>query len=332
MDDRDPRPGKFDILLTFGDLVDARDKFVRGISHYEVILADRTGRKLKPLAMIRANTNGVSCCRHGKYKVALRFNMTDLRMYYPNGYIGTVNKLRIAVTPRSDHIYLPYLSFTGPIIDKTSGQIKIIAGSWHMKMPPGDAAGLSEHPRVNFALSTAFADTFGLNYDDVFINDITIKDGTEFRRLATSYDDNDPYDDSFVSVHAARRTSTGFCCPPTMLSFCDGPPCPVQMTVDYEVNTWDLTTVIKAPTYFVLTEFQANIQKEAARIGAPVNIDADTMKMEVPMATIAGRGGINSMTNTTTVRPKVVKPTADASQILLSWIAAIVAASSHLMF
>jgi len=231
--DRDPRPGKYSLFFTFGDLVNTSGKYIRGVTHYEVALVDKSGRKLKTVALVDADQNQASCCEHAKYSIRVRFNATDMKAHYPNGYYrwdSDTNPMRLAITARADPIYLPYLAFTSPIVDSTSGRVKIFKGSFLMMMSPSDASRLAQNQRVKVALGKAFARSASLAPEDVFINAIWIAGIKALRRLGAR---------AYYVVRGRRL----LCCPPSQF-FCGGPPCPVSVTVDYEITLADTVMVI----------------------------------------------------------------------------------------
>lgn len=299
--DRDPRPGRFNLLFNFGDLVNSDSDFITGITHYEVVFVDASGHMVAPLAWIDANMTGVSCCGHTKYQVVVRYNATAI-------HNGT---MRLALTARSEHLYLPYLAFSDPIIDITEGKMIMISGSWSMKMSPDDASEFVSNPKAKQALGNAFAAAMYLRVDHVFITDIWIGEDKVARRLA------DP----------------AYCCPASSTmwgDFCDGPACDVTMKVHYEVNTPHMNTVVATDAPHRRLMLQEAVEREAAAIGVLIKVT------ELPTADEPFYEGVGAVLpeapkpsgNVTVAPVTTVAQTGSASMLLFPSMAFIMAVCS----
>lgn len=332
--DRDPTAGNYYIIWTFGDLVNASNNMVVSVTHYEVAFVDKYGNMLKQVAMVDAEPNRASCCIKDKYKVSVKFNTSEMREFYPSGYDGTTDAMRLAITARDGPLYLPYFAFSQTIVDKTVGRIKIFKGAFIMKMLPDDARRLTRHKKAKRALGQAYADAIGVNSDDVQIPSIWIEDERVARRLGsenfTLHDKKRKKDVTYVYRGDSAANRRLMCCPTTIM-ICGGNACPVAVKANFVVSTTNMNQVIDRTTNKFLAILKANLLKEVAAIGVAITI-TETVIEHPPTTSTAGSLGFVQK-ETTTVPPAVRKTTGGASTFFsFPWISVMVAACSFLAF
>lgn len=302
--------------------MDSSNNYVPGITHYEVVFVDRVGQKLRPIKMFQVDQAQDDCCRQAKYKIAMKLTSRDLQF---NGYNGTINPVRLALTARAGHIYLPYFVFTDPIFDSTSGSVRVIEGRWMMKMVPAEARNLAGHPKVKDALGMAFALAAGLPGDDVFITGMWI----EAQRVLRGIERRLEYvllQQNSSGIHGRRL----LCCPDTMM-MCSGPACPVEVEVSYEVNSLNLEAAIPTRSEKFAEALTRHILQQVSAIGISISIVQDSLTLYDADTSVQGQF-VEPVVTTTTTITKAVPATSRASLSVFHLLAAVIVVGTQVVF